>query len=158
DAPDAGSMVLFAPPPQIESLTDGFRVLTRAAPQEILANAQPMHRDAPPDHNTRLSIHVGGATRRNDEGRITAGGGLWYNNDPGQSTALRLPEDQPQTAVGAEAAAAFAGLTQTVVVTTSKRATHLALTKKLQSLEGRGWIGVAEKEPLRALAAELQAR
>ncbi|KAJ7718926.1 hypothetical protein B0H16DRAFT_1666610 [Mycena metata] len=47
---------------------------------------------------------------------------------------------------------------QKIRITSSKNTARIAMTKNLESLEDRGWVGVAEHRPLRALAAELRAR
>ncbi|KAJ7601415.1 hypothetical protein B0H17DRAFT_969783, partial [Mycena rosella] len=159
---NASSEAFVAPPP-ITSLTEGFRVLTRTLNQEPRDPQPPQPRDIPLDQDAPIKLFVGSATRRSNAGKLTAGGGLWRNDNRDGHAVLRLPDEQPQTALNAEAASALVGLrrapqTQAVELTISKKALHRALTTRLQALEDRGWIGIAEREPLRALAAELKAR
>ncbi|KAJ7142254.1 hypothetical protein C8R44DRAFT_865616 [Mycena epipterygia] len=73
-----------------------------------------------------------------------------------------MPDSQ-QTTKAAGLATSLLGVqyaprVQTLEVHSVKSTVHIAMTQKLQDLEDRGWIGVADREPMRALAAELTAR
>ncbi|KAJ7102026.1 hypothetical protein C8R44DRAFT_640984 [Mycena epipterygia] len=47
---------------------------------------------------------------------------------------------------------------QPIEILSRKKAVQVMMTERLQDMEDRGWIGVADRAPLRALAAELKAR
>ncbi|KAJ7720332.1 hypothetical protein B0H16DRAFT_1793536 [Mycena metata] len=47
---------------------------------------------------------------------------------------------------------------QELRIINSKDSTRVAMTRNLEKLENRGWIGVPDSDPLKALAAELKAR
>ncbi|KAJ7697032.1 hypothetical protein B0H17DRAFT_928747, partial [Mycena rosella] len=101
--------------------------------------------------------------RRDNKGKSRIGGGLWYGADHAGNTELRLPEGLPQSSRIAEFASALTGLqraprNQETHISTSRDLLRVTMQTHLQHMEDRGWIGVAEREPLQALATELKAR
>ncbi|KAJ7145978.1 ribonuclease H-like protein, partial [Mycena epipterygia] len=110
-----------------------------------------------------LTLFIGGASGRDAERKIIAGGGLWYGGDNAKNKVLRVPGSQPQTAQAALITASLLGAQHTsreqpLKIHCAKSTVRVAMTQQIQDMEDRGWIGVINREPLRALAAELTAR
>ncbi|KAJ6480487.1 ribonuclease H-like protein, partial [Mycena vitilis] len=88
--------------------------------------------------------------------------GLWYGTNDARNFAFRLPDEYPQTVQAAEVVATLLGVQhapkEQCIEFVAKNSVRLAMTDKLESMEDKGWIGVAGSETLRALAAELKSR
>ncbi|KAJ7663723.1 hypothetical protein DFH06DRAFT_986691 [Mycena polygramma] len=178
DSPD-----IFRPPPHITSLTDGFRVFTKKprkrkrGPAQSPPQSQPAPaegptaaerppiavRPAPVAHNGTQTIWVSSTTARDAHGKITAGGGVFFASGDERNFKLRVPESHAQSAQTAEIMATLLGVQkvpkeQRLVVKNSKKIVRTAMIQRLQAMEDRGWIGVADREPLKALAAALKSR
>ncbi|KAJ7478462.1 hypothetical protein FB451DRAFT_1172791 [Mycena latifolia] len=154
EPPPKGTLVAFKPPPKIVSLTDGFRVLIDP-PERVPGNA--------PIQNAHTRLFLGGSTRRDEDRKMTAGGGIWYGNNHEANASLRLDEQQPQSTLSAEAVTAVVGLRQApqdwpVELFSLKKALQVVMTDCLQTMEDRGWIGISDRAALRALAAQLKSR
>ncbi|KAJ7139962.1 hypothetical protein C8R43DRAFT_893064 [Mycena crocata] len=80
-----------------------------------------------------------------------------------RNKSIRIPAVPIQSALQALATACLAGVQgvprdQKLVIKCKKPMVHVAMTKHLPAMEDKGWIGIASRDPLRALAAELKAR
>ncbi|KAJ7769381.1 hypothetical protein B0H16DRAFT_1239275, partial [Mycena metata] len=91
----------FRHPPQITSLADGFRVLTRT-PQYVDHVVQPRPQQRNPPSQFQKIVFVGSMTSRDTEGKQVAGGGIWYGPEHIGNMALRVTENSPQTSQRAE--------------------------------------------------------
>ncbi|KAJ7740844.1 hypothetical protein B0H16DRAFT_1256037, partial [Mycena metata] len=99
----------------------------------------------------------------NEEGETIAGGSIWYGPEHEKNLAIRVPMDQTQSTKSADIYASLltvqrAPRDQELRIINSKDSTRVAMTRNLEKLENRGWIGVPDSDPLKALAAELKAR
>ncbi|KAJ7152167.1 hypothetical protein C8R43DRAFT_886456 [Mycena crocata] len=150
-------------PDQITSIADGFRVLTiRPKENEDQTPAVVPHRAANGAAQT-LGLVIDSAARRNRGGQLVWGSGLWYGPSDPRNLSLRIPASQNQTALTAIASACLIGIqraprNQTITVFSKSHTLRMAMTQRLQPMEDKGWIGIADRDPLRALAAELKAR
>ncbi|KAJ7185336.1 hypothetical protein C8R46DRAFT_827296, partial [Mycena filopes] len=101
----------FEAPPQITSLTNGFRVLTKKAviePQEAHAPPAREHTGA----GTSQTVFVASIVGRSEAAKCVAGGGLWYGPDNPKNCAIRVPEGYPQTARTADVVATLIAVQQ----------------------------------------------
>ncbi|KAJ7616835.1 hypothetical protein DFH06DRAFT_1107689 [Mycena polygramma] len=113
--------------------------------------------------NNAQTIFVSSTTALDASGKKVAGGGVWFGPGDTRNIKMRVPESLGQSAQTAEIVSTLLGVKKTpqgqeLVIKNSKNVVRNAMTQRLQALEDRGWIGVADREPLQALAAELKAR
>jgi ribonuclease HI len=100
---------------------------------------------------------------RGGEENAAAGAGYRIDEDNPGNTSIKLPAAIDQTRPNAELVAAMVAV-QTMPVDIELRLENprgsvmLAMTKNLTRWEDRGWIGVPNSSPLRALAAGLRQR
>ncbi|KAJ7483379.1 hypothetical protein FB451DRAFT_1393485 [Mycena latifolia] len=118
---------------------------------------------APLDHAIHKRLFLASATKRNNGGKLITGGGLWFGAEQQENVSLRMAEDKPQSALSAEATAAFVGVQgiprdMTIELISSRKAVRVAMTGRLQAMEDKGWIGIADRKALSALAAVLKSR
>ncbi|KAJ7711322.1 hypothetical protein B0H16DRAFT_1817076, partial [Mycena metata] len=153
----------FEPPPPITSLTEGLRVLTRSIQTETeTPQGCAVARD-PPAPNTSQTIFIGCATTQNGDGENMAGASLWYGPENEKNMVLRVPVDQLQTSRSADICATLLAIQraprdQALKIVSSKNSSRIAMTRNLGTLEDKGWVGVANRDSLKALAAELRSR
>ncbi|KAJ7736456.1 hypothetical protein B0H16DRAFT_1326508 [Mycena metata] len=152
----------FKPPPAITSLEDGFRILTRRRRNHPQTQLEATIRD-PSALGTSQTIFIGSATQRNEEGEPIAGGSIWYGPEHEKNLAIRVPMEHTQSMKSADIYASLLAVQrvprdQELRIVNSKDTTRMAMTRNLEKLENRGWIGVPDSGPLKALAAELKAR
>jgi hypothetical protein len=109
-----------------------------------------------------LSIFVGSAVGRNNNGLTISGGGLWYGVDDPRNTSFRIQEDEPQNVRTAEIIATLLAVQKTsreqALILHSSRSTVRVAMSCLLATEDRGWIKMSNKKLLQALASELKAR
>ncbi|KAJ7836739.1 ribonuclease H-like protein [Mycena leptocephala] len=121
----------------------------------------PRPRNTLPSENP-VKIFISGATIKNPEGTKSAGGGVWYGTNDDRNIALRMPEHTP-SATSAEIHAALEAVqradpeTALKIFSTAKSLRN-AMVRDLGKWEDRGWIGIADKMALQALAACLRGR
>ncbi|KAJ7755037.1 hypothetical protein DFH07DRAFT_959604 [Mycena maculata] len=154
---------LFVIPKQIQSITDGFRVLTTEKETELEANINTPAVTRAPREMTHVKVFVSGIVKRNDRGETLACAGIFYQTGDPRNRAIQLPVKSCQTVPGAEAHAVLLCIKQndpqtSMTIYSKRNFIRNAMTSQLPKWEDRGWIGVAEKLPLKALAAELKAR
>ncbi|KAJ7238110.1 hypothetical protein B0H12DRAFT_1025902 [Mycena haematopus] len=105
---------------------------------------------------------ISGAVKRVD-GAAQAGAGVWFGDADPKNTEVRLPSSAGQTVTNAEVIAALTGIrlvsprTELKIVS-CRPFVQKAMTQKLSQWEDRGWIGVPDSSPLKALASELKKR
>ncbi|KAJ7501351.1 hypothetical protein B0H11DRAFT_1713618 [Mycena galericulata] len=112
---------------------------------------------------THVKVFVSGIVKRNDRGETLACAGIFYQTGDPRNRAIQLPVKSCQTVPGAEAHAVLLCIKQndpqtSMTIYSKRNFIRNAMTSQLPKWEDRGWIGVAEKLPLKALAAELKAR
>ncbi|KAJ7019063.1 hypothetical protein C8F04DRAFT_976179 [Mycena alexandri] len=134
----------FKPPTPVTSLTEGFRVLTRKLHPKIRTqSAAPTRHHSTP--GTDQTVFIGTATARDGEGKVIAGGSIWYGPDNEKNVVLRVPEDQMQTARTADICSTLLAVqkaprNQTLKIVNSKNTARIAMTRDLEKLEDRGWV------------------
>ncbi|KAJ6550391.1 hypothetical protein DFH09DRAFT_925930 [Mycena vulgaris] len=150
----------FLPPEQITHPTDGLRILTKGDDPED-QTLEPQQRDEA--NQETLDVYLEGRAGKDAEGVTWAGGGVWYGIDDARNTSVRLPATTAQTAKNAEVHAALICAKRThprtvLRIHTRKGTLRNVMTRDLGRLEDKGWIKVADRAPLQALAAELKNR
>ncbi|KAJ7622330.1 hypothetical protein FB45DRAFT_1091203, partial [Roridomyces roridus] len=113
---------VFVPPPQISSLSDGFRIFVDAAPPPSLpapARSRRRNRDEVPAPLPPASAHlyVSGATVRSRAGALQAGAAAVFPNSDSDSQCFRISGHHDQTTPCAEAFAALVGVRKVPVNT-----------------------------------------
>ncbi|KAG2140057.1 ribonuclease H-like protein [Suillus clintonianus] len=109
-----------------------------------------------------ITIHTDGSCFNNGKENARCGSGVWFGDNNQNNKALRIRGHQQSNQVG-EVAAVLAGLqivdpyTPIKFVTDSKYVID-GMTTHLQVWEDRGWIGIANKELLKATAYNLRKR
>ncbi|KAJ7923120.1 ribonuclease H-like protein [Mycena leptocephala] len=146
DDPEEGTEAseerIFRNPKRLNNLTDGFRIFT----------------------NCKLpAISFAGATTRGGEENAAAGAGYWIDEDDPGNSSIKLPAAIEQTRPNAEIVAAMVAVQTTPVdielrLENPRGSVLNAMIKNLTKWEDRGWIGVPNRSPLRALAAGLRQR
>ncbi|KAJ7821842.1 ribonuclease H-like protein, partial [Mycena leptocephala] len=104
-----------------------------------------------------------GATTRGGQENAAAGAGYWIDEDDPGNSSIKLPAAIEQTRPNAEIVAAMMAVQTTPVdielrLENPRGSVLNAMTKNLTKWEDRGWIGVPNRSPLRALAAGLRQR
>jgi hypothetical protein len=89
-------------PPQATSLRDGFRIFTHEPPLDNPTQLTACPQRELTNHGEPLSIFVGSAVGRNNNGLTISGGGLWYGVDDPRNISFRTQEDEPQNVQTAE--------------------------------------------------------
>ena len=142
----------------VRGLSEGFRVFTDVR----MLNAVAVRDDPSGDLNVVTQLCVGGACKENGNEDARAGAGGWFPADDERTFSARLPR-AVQTTQMAEVAALAIALERTrtveeLVITSTSKGLFKGLTKDLQRMEDRGWIGVQNKDLVKKIAAILRMR
>jgi ribonuclease HI/exonuclease III len=145
------------------SLAEGFRIFVDAAKM----SAQPAHRLMKPLGGLSMSdrkrvIYTDGSCTGNGETDARCGAGVWHAEGSNRNRAVRVPGGAQSNQVG-EIVAVIVALRETpaevpVVIRTDSLYVMDGMTKHLATWEDRGWIGVTNREHLKALAYRLRKR
>lgn len=140
-------------------LSDGFRVFTD--PKKY--SDAPAHRNyiIGPLQNP-IVIYTDGSCINNGDEDAQAGSGIWYGVNDIRNSAIKLPGPIQTNQVGEVAAIlqvvnTNSHFTPLHIKTDSKYVIN-GLTKHLKSWEDRGWIGVSNKDILKATSTALRLR
>ncbi|KAJ7806269.1 ribonuclease H-like protein [Mycena leptocephala] len=153
-AEDTEDLITFVGPPPIRRLTEGFRIFTKSKPEPEPAVIPPVERIRCPDER---------ATKNSGQDDAQAGAGVWFSEYNTQSRSLHLPLTLNQNKAGAEAVAALHRVKQV----SNDTKLHLegghrhilnAMSKNVAKWEDKGWVGVPNREPIKALLANLRER
>ncbi|KAJ7846786.1 hypothetical protein B0H13DRAFT_1646440, partial [Mycena leptocephala] len=110
-----------------------------------------------------VTVSYAGATKNGGQDDAQAGAGVWFSEHNTQSRSLRLPPALNQNKAGAEAVAALHGVKQVSNDTKlhlegGRRHILNAMSKNVAKWEDKGWVGVPNREPIKALLANLRER
>lgn len=143
------------------SLTGGFRVFTGNRTQDDINNrdysrtyiGQPL----------LTTVYTDGSCEKNGSIEAVAGAGIWFGKDDPRNRALRLPVDIPQTNNTGETVAVLKTLKmvpgeQSVKIMSDSQLVIDSLTKHLKKHEDEGWIGTANGDLMRKIAASMRSR
>lgn len=108
-------------------------------------------------------MFIGSKKKLNNEKETVAGGASWFGPNDAKNIVIKVPASQQQTARTADVVVTLVAIQhvprdQNLWIVSSKSTTRLAMMRNLENLEDEGWVGVADCEPLEALAAELKSR
>ncbi|KAJ7643412.1 hypothetical protein DFH06DRAFT_999150 [Mycena polygramma] len=149
----------FQKPPQIKSLTDGFRVFTKNQGE----NAPAPQDQAPVGRGEAISFFIEARSTRNESGVVQFGGGAWYGPNNPNNTSVRLEGGEGQSTTRAELTTALicirkAPTNSDLTICCSKNTLISTAVTNLQKWEDRGWIGVKDGDVRQALIATLKNR
>lgn len=141
-------------PDPSNDLKDGFWIDLYYPPPRNCRLYRPP--DDPPDI---LTVYMDGSTKNNGTTEATAGIGIWYGEDDSRNRALRLPQSLNRNNA-AELMAILYVLQNTAPKTeleiqTDSQYSIDQITKHLHKNIQQGWIGVANREVISAIAAWL---
>jgi ribonuclease HI/exonuclease III len=152
--------IIFNPDVHIRDIESGFRIFTDNSSQSNMpATRFPRPTvDTPP-----VTGYTDGSFSYNPDGSPCAGAGVWFGIDHPDNLSLRLSNEPYPSNQTAEIDAMIALLINSDIQTTLKSKTDsqsllMAMTQLLKANEDRGYIGVANKIQLKAVAAILQER
>ncbi|KAJ7912022.1 hypothetical protein B0H13DRAFT_1614009 [Mycena leptocephala] len=99
---------IFIAPKQIRTVSEGFRVLTKAGARETTTPVVygPRQRNTLPSE-IPVKIFISGTIIQNPEGIKSAGSGIWYGTNDDRNIALHMPEYTPQSSASAKIHAAL---------------------------------------------------
>jgi len=155
----ANGWLTFDPTVKVASgLTDVVRVFCGTEEPSKFTARRPTARIS----GKRVTVYTDGSCINNGCRDSVAGAGAWCKKDKQLNLSIRLPGEQQTNQRGELAAiletAAKADKTAELrIVTDSKYCTE-GLMKRLREWEDRGWIGVANKDLLKATSYHLQSR
>lgn len=161
DARENNTRIRFNPSITINGpLSNGIRVFTDPSAR---MNQQPWRQHTHPEQNEPITVHTDGSCLHSGQQNATAGSGIWYGPDDPRNTALRVPNDLPQTNQTAELLAVWhavkeAPLMSPLHIKSDSRYVIDGLTRNLESWEQRGLIRVANKQLFQATAGLLRRR
>ena len=140
----------------LKSLAEGFRVFTDVKGLDDAA----VRDDPAGDLNVVTQLCVSRACKDDDNENALAGAGGWFPADNGQTFAARLPPTI-QTTLAAELAALVIALERTqsaeeLVITSISKSLIVGLTRSLQTMEDRGWIGAQNRDLTKKIVASLR--
>jgi hypothetical protein len=140
-------------------LTNGFRIFTNHRVPTTDEDIEPPVRQPPP-RELPLTISFARATTKGGEEDASAGAGVWLEDASPANTAIKIPSALGQSRANAEVIAAVIAVDTTALdmelrLENPRSGVMSAMTKGLDKWEDRGWIGVANKVPLQALATGL---
>ncbi|KAG6828351.1 hypothetical protein H0H92_008239 [Tricholoma furcatifolium] len=143
-----------------EALGKSFRVLTKApqlppdAPRTVPRWSHSME---------TVDVYTDGSCLDNGTTTAKAGAGVWFGRDDERNTATRLPDTVENTnntgeAVAVLIAARKAQNDKALRVRTDSLVTLECLTENLQRYEDAGWVGVENRDILKAVVSQLRSR
>ncbi|KAF5388106.1 hypothetical protein D9615_000030 [Tricholomella constricta] len=143
-----------------ESLADGFRIFVEP---DTITHERPLRAPLTRPIEADVIVYTDGSCINNGCEDAKAGSGLWYGPDDARNLSLRLPDTLEQTnntgeAVAILVAAQRAGHTGNLIIRSDSQITIDGLTENLPKWEEKGWIGIANKEILKATVATLRQR
>ncbi|KAJ6517021.1 hypothetical protein DFH09DRAFT_940617 [Mycena vulgaris] len=165
EAPDKelDGIVTFSPPQKIDRLTDGMHIFTKSpsTADEIEANPPPallvvLGREV-------VKATISGFSTRTGLADAQGGGGIWFSNGNPANAAIKLLPYVSQSKANAEILAALycvQSVPRDVDLEIAAKSSTItnAMNRNLGKWEDSGWIGVADRAHIQALAASLRAR
>ena len=152
--------IMFDTNIETKSMTDGFRIFNDI----VHTLSTPAIRNTPEvDEPSDLThIYVAGTCKNDGSDNAQPGGGIWYKQEDIRNESLRLPENL-KTSVAAEVAIVLRVLQkcpddQDICINSGSSKIVEGFTKHAQSWEDIGWIGIANKDLMKACIALMRAR
>ncbi|KAF5378486.1 hypothetical protein D9615_007135 [Tricholomella constricta] len=142
------------------SLTNGLRVFVN---KETKTNAPATQAQDDTEGDQVIKVWTDGSCIANGDEDARAGSGLWYGENDERNLAIRLPPSMEQSNNAGEAtailiAAQRAPPNATLHILSDSKIVIDGLTKNLTTWEDKGWIGVSNKDILKATVAQLRTR
>ncbi|KAJ6523137.1 hypothetical protein DFH09DRAFT_1096816 [Mycena vulgaris] len=158
---DPGRPQTFRPPPEISSLSDGFRVFTKTTAAED--NVPPHAPPAVAGNNTPARVAISSLYEHAGTLDTCGAAGVWYGPNDVRNTGTVLPPAATPNKSGAEIVAALlaaqtAPANAPLHIVSKGSLVISAMNKNLQKWEENGWIGVPNPAPARTLAGCLRNR
>ncbi|KAJ6595209.1 hypothetical protein DFH09DRAFT_1413272 [Mycena vulgaris] len=149
--------------PHKKLTADGVRILTKppSTVDEIEAYPPPALPVVLGGETVKATIS--GFSTRTGLADAQSGGGIWFSNGNPANAAIKLPPYVSQSKANAEILAALyciQSVPQDVNLEIAAKSSTItnAMNRNLGKWEDSGWIGVADRAPIQALAAGLRAR
>ena len=144
--------------PTRNSLSESFRVFTDTNKRKTRAV-----RDSPPQNLSVVTqLCIGSICKRSGNEDAMAGAGGWFPADDERSFSVRLPHAIRTTQAAGTAALVIAldrtPAAEELIVTNVSGSLIATITKNLQTMEDRGWIGVPDKDLAKKVVAALRMR
>ncbi|KAF5382437.1 hypothetical protein D9615_002719 [Tricholomella constricta] len=141
-------------------LTNGLRIFVNKETKTNVPATQ-THDDTEGDQV--IEVWTDGSCIANGDEDARAGSGLWYGENDERNLAIRLPPNMEQSNNAGEAtailiAAQRAPPNATLHILSDSKIVIDGLTKNLTAWEDKGWIGVLNKDILKATVAQLRMR
>jgi exonuclease III len=151
--------IRFDPDVTIDKERDAYRVFTDP---EMRLSFTAYRQKNPQATTTATHITVRGSAIVKDKSETQVGGSAWHGRDNARNRRTRI-EDPNATAQTGEAAALYeavkaAPLNEELHINCATTQIVEALTKKLKEHDDRNWMGVQNKEYLKAIAGHLRRR
>lgn len=156
-----GGPVLFNPSITVkDDIGKIFRVFTEPDAPRIWPGRR-AQRNGDEWHD-EITAYTDGSSTNNGCENAKVGSGVWIEDNHEWNAAVRLPNEYKTNQAGEAAAVLIA--TQNIpnvyplLIKSDSESTINALTENLEEMEDRGWIGIANRELLKATVAKMRKR